>query len=1187
MTQTFTNRRYLDAVADHVVVFDGAMGTNIQKLNLSAADFGGEKLWGCNDYLVVTRPEAIEGIHASFLAVGCEVIETCTFRSNRITLREYGLQERIVEINRAAAQLARRVCDRFAQETGVPRYVAGSMGPTGMLPSSSDPQLSNITFQELADVFAEQAQGLVEGGADVLVLETQQDILEVKAAVYGIAKYFESTGVRIPIQAQVTLDTTGRMLLGTDIAAVLAILEALPVDVVGLNCSTGPDYMREPVRYLTSHTRKPVSVIPNAGLPINVDGVACYPMEPGPMADTLAEFVTELGVSVVGGCCGTTPDHLKLLVERIRQLAPRSALHTPQIDESPHVASAMRATPLHQEPPPHLIGERINTQGSRAAKQLLLAEDYEGILKIARDQVEGGAHTLDVCVALTERADEAAQMSKVVKLLSQSVELPLVIDSTEADVLRAALEVCPGRPIINSINLENGRKRCEAVLPLCRDYGAAVIALTIDETGMAKTAQRKHEIAKRIYDIAVSEYGLRPDALIFDALTFTLATGDAEFADSAIETLEGIRAIKRELPGVLCSLGVSNLSFGLSGAARGPLNAVFLYHAVAAGLDMAIVNPKQAVPYAEILPAVRELAEDLIFNRRPDALPRYIAYFEEHKAAGAEQLAASDPTATMTAEQKLHWQIVHRRKEGVEALIDDCLTRNQPVWVLNNVLLPAMKEVGDKFGAGELILPYVLQSAEVMKKSVSHLEQFLEKKEGVTKGKVVLATVYGDVHDIGKNLVGTILSNNGYTVYDLGKQTPANVIIDKAVEVSADAIGLSALLVSTSKQMPLIVQELDRRGLNLPVLIGGAAINRRFGRRILFVDGHVYEPGVFYCKDAFEGLETLETLTDSEKKPAFLVRTRQEAEQEIAGASVEKTAPQPVTLNWKSVEIPTPPFGGPRILSSIPLSEVFPYLDKDELFRLSWGAKNAHGAEWEKLRAEFEERLSRMQSRAQHEDWLCPQAVYGYFPCNSDGDTLIVYEPEWVSEDARGKRHEAKERGKAIARFAFPRQEGQERLSVADYFAPKDSGVVDVVALQVVTVGHGATERFDALQAAGDYSEAYYTHGLAVQTAEATAEWLHRRIRKELELGDRGKRYSWGYGACPDLQDHAQVFKLLPAEQALGMSLTSAFQLVPEQSTAAIVVHHPDARYFAIGGSRVEQLMRGASQQMAKDEFKV
>jgi len=1171
----FSNRRYLDAVADHVVVFDGARGTNIQKLNLSAADFGGERLWGCNDYLVISRPDVIEGIHASFLAVGCEVVETCTFRSNRLTLREYGLSERAVEINRAAAQLARRACDRFERETGVPRFVAGSLGPTGLLPSSSDPALSNITFQALADVFAEQARGLVEGGADVLLLETQQDILEVKAAVYGINKYFERAGVRVPLQVQVTLDTTGRMLLGTDMAAVAAILDPLPIDVLGLNCSTGPDYMREPVRTLTAHTRKPVSVIPNAGLPINVDGVAHYPLEPEAMAATLAEFVRDLGVRVVGGCCGTTPEHLRALVKEISNFKFQisSPLSSPprsggergerEADDAPQAASAMRAVGLRQEPPPHLIGERINTQGSKATKQLLLNEDYDGLLQVARDQVEGGAHTLDVCVALTERADEAAMMQKVVKLLSQSVELPLVIDSTEADVLRAALEVCPGRPIINSINLENGRKRCDAVLPLCRDYGAAVIALTIDEAGMAKTRGRKLDVARRIYDIAVNEYGLRPDALIFDALTFTLATGDAEFANSAVETLEGLRAIKRELPGVLCSLGVSNLSFGLSGAARGPLNAVFLYHAVAAGLDMAIVNPKQVVPYAEIPSEVRELAEDLIYNRRPDALPRYIAYFEERGAKSEERKAAADPTAGMTAEQKLHWQIVHRRKEGVEALIDECLTRNGPVWVLNHVLLPAMKEVGDKFGAGELILPYVLQSAEVMKKSVTHLEQFLEKQAGATKGKVVLATVYGDVHDIGKNLVGTILSNNGYTVFDLGKQVPASVIIDKAVEAGADAIGLSALLVSTSKQMPLIVRELDQRGLTFPVLIGGAAINRRFGRRILFVDGRAYGPGVFYCKDAFEGLETLDTLGDGDRRPRLLARIRSEAEQEMASELPERSALPQRESGWRQVDVPTPPFWGPRVLSSIPLPEVWPHLDRDELFRLSWGAKNAHGAEWERLRAEFEQRLSRMQSQAERDTWLAPQAVYGYFPCNAEGDTLLVYEP------AGGPPH-----GGLAARFTFPRQDGQERLSVADYFAPAGSGVVDVVALQVVTVGHGATERFDALQVEGDHSEAYYTHGLAVQTAEATAEWLHRRVKKELGLGDRGKRYSWGYGACPDLQNHTRVFELLPAAGALGMSLTSAFQLVPEQSTAAIVAHHPDARYFAIGGSRVEQLLR-------------
>jgi 5-methyltetrahydrofolate--homocysteine methyltransferase len=1150
MSRSLKNRRYLDALADHVVVFDGAMGTNIQKLNLAAADFGGEKLWGCNDYLVVAQPEVIRDIHASFLAVGCEVVKTNTFRSNRITLRDFGLSPRVGEINRAAASLARQMCERFEQETGVPRFAAGSMGPTGMLPSSSDPALGNITFQELAEVFVEQARGLVEGGADLLLLETQQDILEVKAAIFGINRFFESTGVRLPLQVQVTLDTTGRMLLGTDITAVLAILEALPVDVVGLNCSTGPDYMREPVRYLTSHTRKPISVIPNAGLPINVDGEARYPLEPGPLAETLFEFVSELGVNAVGGCCGTTPEHLRVLVEKVRQVKPKSR----EVDESALVASAMRATPLHQEPPPHLIGERINTQGSKAAKQLLLADDYDGILQIAREQAGGGAHTLDVCVALTERPDESAQMQKLVKLLSQSVELPLVIDSTEPEVIRAALEVCPGRPIVNSINLENGRKRCDTVLTLCRDYGAAVIALTIDEAGMARTRQHKLEVARRIYDIAVNDHALRPDALIFDVLTFTLATGDAEFTTSAIETLEGIRALKQELPGVLCTLGVSNVSFGLSAVARRPLNAVFLYHAIAAGLDMAIINPRQAVPYAEISPEVRDLAEDLIFNRRPEALPNYLAYFEEHKAESLERQGTADPTSGMRAEEKLHWQIVHRRKEGVEALIDNCLTRHTPVWVLNHVLLPAMKEVGDKFGAGELILPYVLQSAEVMKKSVSHLEGFMEKQEGVSKGKIVIATVYGDVHEIGKNLVGTILANNGYTVFDLGIQVPANVIIDKAMEVGADAIGLSALLVSTSKQMPLIIQELYKRRLNIPVLIGGAAINRRFGRRLLYVEGHVYEPGVFYCKDAFEGLETLGALTDADKRPALLRRLREEAEQELSTPAGAKAAPQPVPSQWKSGDIPTPPFWGPCTLPSIPVSEVFPYLDQDLLFRLSWGAKNTRGEDGKKLLAEFEVRLSRMQSDVQRANWLCPQAVYGYWPCNSAGDDLIVYAPQSQKE---------------IARFAFPRQSGQERLSIVDYFAPQDSGLVDLVAFQVVTVGRNATERCEALQASGDYSEAYFSHGLAVQTAEATAEWLHRRIQKELGIGNRGKRYSWGYGVCPNLEGHTRVFKLLPAGQTLGMSLTASFQLVPEQSTAAIIVHHPEARYFAMGGRRL------------------
>jgi 5-methyltetrahydrofolate--homocysteine methyltransferase len=1161
---SFTNRRYLDAIADHVLIFDGAMGTSIQQHNLTADDFGGEQYDGCNDYLVLTRPDVIETIHASFLAVGSEVIETNTFRSNRITLAEYGLQDRVLDINRAAAALARRVADRFAAETGIPRFVAGSIGPSGKLPSSDDPDLSAITFDALADVFYEQTQGLVEGGADVLLLETSQDILEVRAAVVGIHCYFKDVGVRIPLQAQITLDTSGRMLFGTDIASALTTLEALPIDVIGLNCSTGPEHMAEPVRYLTQHSTKPISVLPNAGLPINVDGEAVYPMLPDPFAAMLGEFV-DWGVSVVGGCCGTTPEHLEKLILNVK--AKPASERTPA-SRQPAASSGMRAVGLRQSPPPTLIGERVNSQGSRKIKRLLLEDDYDGILEVAQQQVDSGAHILDVCVALTERPDEAEQMQKVVKKLAMAIDVPLMIDSTEANVIEAALSLYPGRGLINSINLENGRARVDAVLPIALKHGAAVVALTIDEQGMAKTADRKVEVARKIHDIAVNEYGLAPGDLIFDDLTFTLATGDPEMAGSAIETIEGIRRIKAELPGVLTSLGVSNVSFGLSKPARAVLNSVFLYHCVEAGLDMAIVNPAHITPYAEIPDEQRKLANALIFNEHPNALADYIQYFEEHDVPldGEEQ---TDPTEGMTAEEALHWQIVHRKKDGVEALIDDCLTRHSAVGVLNTVLLPAMKEVGDKFGAGELILPFVLQSAEVMKKAVAYLENFLERKEGTSKGVVVLATVYGDVHDIGKNLVRTILTNNGYTVFDLGKQVPANVIIDAAVEHKADAIGLSALLVSTSKQMPLIVNELARRGLAFPVLIGGAAINRQFGRRILFLEdtGEPYAPGVFYCKDAFEGLDVMDQITDPAKRTALLDRVVSEAyaemDRERPPVRDRRQAGQRSTVG-PAPDIPIPPFWGARTVLDIPLESVFPYIHKPELYRLSWGAKNAHGAEWDQLEAEFETRLARMKKAAVQSVTLVPQAVYGYFPAQSDGGDVVIFDPEIYTQDRRLAE---------IARFSFPRQPFGDHLCLADYFAPVDGDQVDVCPLQVVTVGGRATEEFDRLQAANEYTEAYFFHGLAVQTAEATATYMNRHVNRELGIPvERGKRYSWGYPACPDLDDHAVLFRLLPAEAKLGMSLTAAYQLVPEQSTAAIVVHHPDARYYSVGVSRAEQL---------------
>ncbi|HET7613344.1 MAG TPA: methionine synthase [Gemmatimonadaceae bacterium] len=1164
MTERRTNSPYLKALERRVLVYDGAMGTNIQRYNLSAEDFGGKELEGCNDHLVLTRPDVIREIHESFLEVGCDVVETCTFQSTPRRLHEWGLGDKVREINVAAARLARAAADKYSTPDK-PRFVAASMGPTGMLPSSSDPMLSQITYDELAENYYEQAKYLVEGGVDLLLIETSQDILEVKAAVAGIEKLFAELGRRLPIQTQVTLDVSGRMLLGTDIASAMTTLESLKVDVIGLNCSTGPEHMREPVRYLSEHATLPLSVIPNAGLPLNTGvGEAVYPLEPAPMAAALSEFVKDFGVRIVGGCCGTTPAHLSAIVEAVRKAEPEAKPQHPS--HVPRVSSAMRAITLHQDPPPLLVGERVNAQGSRKVKRFLLADDYEGILEVAREQVDSGAHVLDVCVALTERADEAEQMSKVVKLLSMSVETPLVIDSTEANVIEAALEHIPGRGIVNSINMENGRKRIEAVVPLVKKHGAAVIALTIDEIGMAKTRERKLEVARKIYDIVVGEYGLAPEDIIYDALTFTLATGDAEWIDSGKETIEGIRLIKRELPGVSTILGVSNVSFGLSPEARGVLNSVFLHHCVQAGLDAAIVNPAHIRPYAEISTEERELADDLVFNKRADALQRFIEHFASAGAtASTAQAEKEDPTAGMSPDQRIHWMILHRKKEGIEEQLDAAGVRDNPVRVLNDVLLPAMKEVGDKFGAGELILPFVLQSAEVMKKAVKHLEQFLEKAEGFTKGKVVLATVYGDVHDIGKSLVNTILSNNGYTVFDLGKQVPVNTILDKAVEVGADAIGLSALLVSTSKQMPLCVQELDKRGMKIPVLIGGAAINRRFGRRALFVEGErPYDSGVFYCKDAFEGLETMDVLQDPEKRQPFVVKNLDDARNDVflrttvgKDIAVGDAAGQRSDVAANN-RVPSPPFWGTRVIRDIPLDEVFDLLDLDELYRLQWGARGSGDQYKTTVKNEFEPTLERLRQDAKKNGWIKPEVVYGYFPAQSQGNDVIIYDPAAYSSDGGSLRE--------IARFHFPRMVGRERLCLADYVRSVESGEVDVVPLQVVTVGDEATKRFEKLQAANEYTEAFYSHGLSVETAEAVAEWAHRRIKSELGV-DSGKRYSWGYGACPDLDDHTTVFKLLPAREALGMDLTEAFQLMPEQSTAAVIIHHPEAKYYAVRGT--------------------
>lgn len=1187
--------RYLEAVGQRVIVFDGAMGTMIQNLGLEAADYGGESQDGCPEILVLTRPDAIGDIHRAYLAAGADVIETNTFTGSSLKLDDYALGARMHEINVAAARLARAAADEYSTAER-PRFVAGSMGPTGMLPSSDDPALSNITYQQLADLYRAQAAALIEGGVDLLLIETSQDILEVRAAITGIRRAWAEAGRRVPIQAQVTLDTSGRMLLGTDIGASSTILYHLGVDVVGLNCSTGPEHMREPVRYLTDNIPLPISTIPNAGLPLNVNGRAIYPMEPEPFATALAEFVGTFGVNIIGGCCGTTPEHIERIVAHLDDLNPMRRIQPQQRltnfpDETRHrtqllVASAMRANSLQQDPAPLLVGERVNSQGSRKVKQALLADDYDTILQVARAQVEGGAHVLDVCVALTERADEPDQMSRSVKKLEMGIEAPLVIDSTEAGVIQAALETYPGRAIINSINLENGRTRVDAVLPLAREHGSAVVALTIDEEGMAKTAERKQAVAQRIFEIATNEYGLPAEALLFDALTFPVTTGQEELRDSAIQTLEGIRRIKAELPGVQTILGVSNVSFGVSTHARAALNSVFLYHAVQAGLDAAIVNPAHITPYSEIPEAERKLCDDLLFNSDVDALPRFIAYYEQHGGQRPQEEKA-DPTEGMSVDERIHYQILHRRKEGVEALVDTAITTraapdgatdgakpdpDAPDWkttsvfsqaaveVLNSVLLPAMKDVGDRFGAGELILPFVLQSAEVMKKAVARLERYLERTEGYTKGRVVLATVFGDVHDIGKNLVNTILSNNGYTVYDLGKQVPLNTIIEKAVEVNADVIGLSALLVSTSKQMPLCVAELDRRDLSIPVMVGGAAINRAYGQRILYVgepgQEQPYEPGVFYARDAFEGLDIVEALTDDKKHAPFVERIKQEAQDARERQAKRDAARAAVpTVNQEHAPVaPAPvivaPFWGPRVLDRVAVEDVARHLDLNALFRGRWGGV-AHGDEHKRLvKEEFEPRLERLLREARQRQYLRPRAIYGYYPARAEGDTLLVLDP---TEPAR-----------VLERFPFPRQSDGQRLCLADYFVT-ESGEPTTVAFQVVTMGNRASQETERMQAAGDYSEAYFLHGLSVQMAEAMADYVNARICDELQLtGEAGRRYSWGYAAIPELADHERVFRLMGVSEAIDVTLTESFQLVPEQSTAAIVVPHPGSVYFAV-----------------------
>ncbi len=1182
-------RDYRHALREHIVLYDGGMGATLEQFDLTAEDYGG--LAGkCHEALVLNRPDVIEGVHASMLQAGAEVVETDTFQASRLKLEEWGLADYTVEINTKAAEIARRAA-------GESRFVAGSIGPTGFLPASEDPSLGQIRFGELVEVFAEQAAGLIDGGADLLIVETAQDILEVKAAVFGAREAFKSTGRALPIHTSVSLlPNGGKMLLGTDISAVLATLEALRVDVIGLNCSTGPEDMRDAIRFLGELCPVPVACIPNAGLPLQgPDGETIFPEQPEPLAEALGEFVERYGVGVVGGCCGTTPEHIAAIAQRVgsptrRKVGPRPA------PRAAHVSCMIAATPLAQEPSPTMVGERVNSQGSRKAKELLLADDYDGLVQIAEDQVSGGAHVLDLCVALTERTDEDEQMRLLAKKVSLTQPAPIQVDSTEPEVIERALEQIPGRAIVNSVNLEAGRAKLDRVVPVALAHGAALIALTIDEVGMAKTAERKVEIAKRIRDLCCSEHGMDPELLIFDCLTFTLTTGDEEWRPSAVETIAGIKSIKEQIPQVKTSLGVSNVSFGVSPGARAVLNSAFLHHCVQAGLDLAMVNPNHITPYSEIPDTERELADDLVFDRREDALERFIAHFES-KGEQDEAEGAADPTEGMEPEEALHFHILRRRKDGVEDWIDASVQKIGAVPTLNEVLLPAMKEVGDKFGAGELILPFVLQSAEVMKKAVAQLEKYLDKIEGYTKGTVVLATVFGDVHDIGKSLVNTILTNNGYTVVDLGKQVPIQTIVDAAQEHEATAIGLSALLVSTSKQMPACIAELHAKGLPYPVLIGGAAINRAFGYRALYPGGkdsqEVYEPGVFYCKDAFEGLAVMDQLIDAEAHEALVQKLRAGAtafrekgdkpleEVNLADDSVRSPA-------RTDAPVPEPPYWGVREID-VDLDEVYKHLDTHVLFKLHWGGRGVKGEAWQTLlRDDFRPRLERMWSE---QTYLHPRALLGFFPCYSLGNEIVVLDPRTAGPEPE---LDPDDPASELTRFVCPRQPKGDRLCLADFFRPAENGKppqeLDVIAVQAVTVGSQVTELMAKLETEGSFAEQLFVHGLGVQTAEGLAEWLHAHARQTLAIpATQGRRYSWGYPAVPEQSEHLKVEKLLGL-QDIGMKITDGYAPDPEQSTLALVAHHPQAIYFGTRQGRLlpdgspDDVIKGSSRDPSRFE---
>ncbi len=1144
------------------VIADGAMGTMLQAADPILDDFQGHE--GCNEILNITRPDLVRSVHNAYLAVGVDAIETNTFGANWANLAEYGIEDRIYELAHAGGVIAREAADAFSTEDK-PRFVLGSLGPGTKLPS-----LGHTTYQKLKDAYQLASEGLVDSGADALLIETTQDLLQAKAAVNGARAAVEKSGRDVLIIAQVTVETTGTMLLGSEIGAALNALEPLEIDLIGLNCATGPAEMSEHLRYLSKNSTVGISVMPNAGLPILGKHGAEYPLGPEELATALETFVNDYGISLIGGCCGTTPEHLASVVKKLSAHSVKERTITLE----PGASSIYQYVPFRQDKTYLAIGERTNANGSRAFRDALVAEDWATCVEIARDQIRDGAHMLDLSVDYVGR-NGARDMAEIASRFATSSTLPIVLDSTEPLVLKAGLEALGGRSVINSVNYEDGdgpTSRFARIMPLVQEHGASVVALTIDEEGQARTAEWKLRVARRFIKDLTENWGMKTGDILIDTLTFPIATGQEETRRDGLETISAIRSLKEEFPDVQTTLGVSNVSFGLNPAARVVLNSVFLSECVLAGLDSAIVHPSKIMPMARVDEKQRKVALDLIYDRREfdgenvtyDPLTEFLQLFEGVELAASRNIRASE-LAALPLRERLERRIIDGEKVGLTDDLDAAMSEGvTPINIINDHLLEGMKVVGELFGKGEMQLPFVLQSAEVMKSAVAYLEPHMEKLDDAGRGRILLATVKGDVHDIGKNLVDIILSNNGYQVVNIGIKQTVNQIIDAALEHNVDAVGMSGLLVKSTVIMKENLEEITSRGLDQrwPVILGGAALTRAYVEDDL---ASMFPGEVRYARDAFEGLRLMDAIMSVKRgdEGAALPALRERKVKRVEKSFEERLLDTTRSEVAADIDIPGVPFFGSRIVKGIPLADYVGMLDERALFVGQWGLKGNRGEFEEMAESEGRPRLRSLLNQVQSQGWLEAAVVYGYFPCVSEGNDLIVL------------HHEGPHKGQERVRFRFPRQSRDRRLCLADFFAAKDSGRTDVVAFHVVTMGNTVSKAANELFAADKYREYLELHGLSVQLTEALAEHWHARIREEMKVRDldatdlqgildqgyRGSRYSFGYPACPDIEQQTQLCELLEPER-IGVELSEEFQLHPEQSTSAIIVHHPEAKYF-------------------------